>query len=169
MSSENNTLNFKVYLLCNKAQQLFQNCQWKMENRSSLGCESSPCVDLGMEGALGRLSLVFFLVQVSPWFSRNYCSLRQRSSFLLIDSVFHLSGNKTPVVICTASVKNLDNEFEGFGELLCKKITRKLQYFTLVLCSINSQFDFWLFKTSAEHCFFSLSLFKKMALSCLFL
>lgn len=26
-----------------------------------MGCESNPCIDWGMEGALGRLSLVFFL------------------------------------------------------------------------------------------------------------
>lgn len=31
------------------------------EDGNSLGCESSPCVDLSMEGALGRLSLMFFL------------------------------------------------------------------------------------------------------------
>lgn len=61
MSNDDKPLDFKVYLskLCSKAQ--FQNCSWRRENRNSLGCESNPWVDMSREGALGRLSLVFFL------------------------------------------------------------------------------------------------------------
>lgn len=66
------------------------------------------------------------------WFSRNYCLLRQRSwILLLIDSLFHLLCSKSLLIIYTASIKNLDNEFEGFGELLHKKINRSLQCFIL--------------------------------------
>lgn len=36
------------------------------EDWNSLECESSPCVDMDMEGALGRPSLMFFLGGRSP-------------------------------------------------------------------------------------------------------
>lgn len=84
-----------------------------------------------------------------------------------MDSLFYLLGSKTLVIIYTASIKNLDNEFEGFGELLHKKITRSLQCFSLVLHSLNSLLDFGFLKLLPVYCFFSLSLFKKMRSSCL--
>lgn len=86
-----------------------------------MGCESNPCVDQGMEGALGRLSLVFFLGVGLPLVLQKSLFLEAKIErfwiLLLIDSVFYMLGSKTLLIIYTAGIKNLDNEFEGFGKL----------------------------------------------------